>query len=339
MKKIRIGIIAPSEIAFRRFLPSLVQLDIFEFVGVAISSIEEWLGEKKTELLLAEKEKANNFVGKYGGIVFEGYEAMLKSDLIEAVYIPLPPGLHYYWAKKALMYNKHVLVEKPSTTNYLHTKELLDLANEKQLALHENYMFVFHSQIDYVKKLIKENFFGKIRLITINFGFPFRGANDFRYNKSLGGGALLDCGGYTLKLAKILLGDSCKVVNANSGFTNDYEVDIYGSAMLRNDSGIVANIAFGMDNTYKCDLEIWGSKASLLTKRILTAPDDYKPIFILNENGLESEVTLESDKAFMKSIKYFHESIINEDIRKTNYQNILNQSELVQDFMDKASSK
>ena len=43
---IRIGIICPSEIAFRRFLPALQKaLDKFTFVGVAIASPEEWFGD------------------------------------------------------------------------------------------------------------------------------------------------------------------------------------------------------------------------------------------------------------------------------------------------------
>ena len=41
---IRIGIICPSEIAFRRFLPSLRNVKEFTFAGVAIASPAEWAG-------------------------------------------------------------------------------------------------------------------------------------------------------------------------------------------------------------------------------------------------------------------------------------------------------
>ena len=39
-----------------------------------------------------------------------------------------------------------------------------------------------------------------------------------------------------------------------------FEVDVYGSAALVNDAGVTAQVAFGMDNGYKCELEVWGNK-------------------------------------------------------------------------------
>ena len=57
MKTIRIGIICPSEIAFRRFLPSLKQVEGIEYAGVAVANEAEWNGTltdamKQGELLL-----------------------------------------------------------------------------------------------------------------------------------------------------------------------------------------------------------------------------------------------------------------------------------------------
>ena len=49
---------------------------------------------------------------------------------------------------------------------------------------------------------------------------------DFRYNKSLGGGALIDAGGYTLKYASYLLGESAKITDAHLNYLPNYEVDI-----------------------------------------------------------------------------------------------------------------
>ena len=51
--------------------------------------------------------------------------------------------LHHKWAKLALLNGKHVFVEKPSTTSLEDTMDLISVASEKGLALHENYMFVY----------------------------------------------------------------------------------------------------------------------------------------------------------------------------------------------------
>jgi len=60
-KLTRIGIICPSEIALRRFLPSLTKLPNFRFVGVAIADLDEWK-HSNIEIINKEQEKANTFI-------------------------------------------------------------------------------------------------------------------------------------------------------------------------------------------------------------------------------------------------------------------------------------
>ena len=161
---IRIGIICPSEIAFRRFLPSLQKAgDSFEFAGVAIASPQEWFGDLsqvKASDIQAQQErergKAQTFVDQYGGKIYEGYQNIIESSDVDAMYIPLPPALHFQWAKLALEKGKHVFVEKPSTIDVENTEELVDIAKEKNLAIVENYGFVHHPQIALIKRLISD---------------------------------------------------------------------------------------------------------------------------------------------------------------------------------------
>ena len=191
----RIGILCPSEIAYRRFLPALRIVDNAVLVGVGVNTPKERYGSTLPgeaavlAMLAAEREKANNMVSEYNGRLFDSYEEIISSPEIEAIYIPLPPALHYKWAKKALENGKHVLIEKPSTIFFADTKELIEIANKNALALHENYMFVFHNQLDAIEDIVKSGEIGDVRLYRISFGFPRRAANDFRYNKALGGGA------------------------------------------------------------------------------------------------------------------------------------------------------
>ena len=136
----KIGIICPSEIALRRFMPALIKTD-FSFVGLAVNSPKERYGDQLpcqdaiNSMIDAEKAKAKVFIDTYGGKIFSSYEEIINSSDIEALYIPLPPGLHYKWAKNALEAGKHVLVEKPSTTSLSDTRNLISIAKEKGLAL------------------------------------------------------------------------------------------------------------------------------------------------------------------------------------------------------------
>ena len=52
MNKIRIGIICPSEIAFRRFMPALGKVNGMEYMGVAIANEREWNGNLTKYLLI-----------------------------------------------------------------------------------------------------------------------------------------------------------------------------------------------------------------------------------------------------------------------------------------------
>lgn len=341
---IRIGIICPSEIALRRFLPALQQAGKeYRFVAIGIASPEEWFGDTSKvpakdieEQQLREMEKAKVFTDQYGGEIIVGYEALVSSSSIDAVYCPLPPALHYKWAKKALQNRKHVFVEKPSTTSFADTDSLVKLAREKGLALHENYMFIYHSQLEEIRNVVKSGEIGDVRLYRISFGFPRRAVNDFRYKKALGGGALLDAGGYCMKYANWLLGGDAHITTAQANYIDGFEVDMYGSATMANADGQVAQLAFGMDNDYHCEIEIWGSKGTIKSGRILTAPAGFAPSYTIIKNQDNETRSLAADDAFMKSILRFGACIFDDRIREENYQLLLKQEELVEEFKKQA---
>lgn len=340
-----IGIICPSEIALRRFMPALQNIPELNFAGIGVASAEEWFGDEIPDREIVEKtlkiqrEKAQEFTTQYGGTIYDSYESLVTAQNLEAVYLPLPPALHYKWAKKALESGKHVLVEKPSTVSAQNTADLAALAEEKGLALHENYMFAFHKQLEAIQETVAAGEIGEIRLYRVSFGFPRRAAGDFRYNKELGGGALIDAGGYTLKYASMLLGTGAKVRYAQMNALDGFEVDMYGSGALTNQEGVTVQVAYGMDNNYKCELEVWGSKGCLYTGRVLTAPVGFVPEMVIRKGNEEEIRKLPADDAFGKSLQRFAECIRNPETRKKNDEELVRQAELVDEFRRKAAEQ
>ncbi len=300
----KIGILGTSDIAFRRFLPALKKCEGVTYAGVTSRT----------------PEKGKPFQEQYGGTVYDGYDTLLNDSSIDAVYVPLPPALHAEWGEKVLESGKHLLMEKPFTTCPEDTEKLLSLAKQKGLAVHENYMFLYHSQLQKIKALIANGKLGEIRLYRMAFGFPKRGGNDFRYVKALGGGALLDCGGYPVRLALELLGQSAEVTQARLTTPADHEVDLYGSAVLENEVGQCAQISFGMDNAYQCQLEVWGSKATLIAPRVFTAGADVEPSLILRTSTGESSMELPADDQFLHSIERFKKSVEDKTAREEMYE-------------------
>lgn len=313
---IRIGIIGAADIAYRRFLPALSKCSEFTYVGVASHTME----------------KALRIQESFQGKIYAKYADLLADEAIDAVYLALPPALHFEWGKKVLEAGKHLMMEKPFTIKQEYTEMLLDLAEQKNLAVHENYMFLYHKQLQKVKDLLAEKKYGEIRLIRTNFGFPFRGTQDFRYQKELGGGALLDCGGYPVSLASELLGNA-RVSAARLYMMPDTEVDLYGSATI-DGAESTAQIAFGMDNEYKCDLEIWGSKGCLKSERIFTAPADYPVVLKEVISGKENLIEVGCDDQFYNSIMEFKKLIEEPELRAERVKKIAKQSELVEQIRE-----
>ncbi len=330
MKMIKIGVLGPSDIAFRRTIPAFMNSDCFTYVGVACASVTEWSDDGTQEqAVLENRKKADRFVEAFGGKVYLSYEEMLADNEIEAVYIPLPPGLHAKWAKRAMENNKHVFLEKPFTECLADTKELIAIASERGLAVHENFAFIFHKQIGKLKELIENGTIGELRLIRTTFSFPYRGSSDFRYHANMGGGALLDCGGYPLKLAGYLLGESARVITSSRCAAKGHDVDVFGSATLENDKGEIAQISYGMDNSYRCELEVFGSEASLYTGRVFTPTADMKTVLVLKGKE-QTEIEIEADDQFLHSAEHFYACMMDDAVRTRNYYTILHQSKLME---------
>ena len=93
-------------------MPALQKIDTIEYYGIAIANEKEWFGKKSKyndlNVLENEYKKAKNFQDLYGGKIFNSYNELIIDKEVDAIYIPLPPALHYKWAKLALENNKHV---------------------------------------------------------------------------------------------------------------------------------------------------------------------------------------------------------------------------------------
>ena len=135
-----------------------------------------------------------------------------------------------------------------------------------------------------------------------------------------------------MKLASEFLVGDVRLKAASAGYVGGFEVDMYGSATLEDGKGAVAQVAFGMDNDYKCDLEIWGSKGTLTTGRILTAPSGYEPCYTIKKNQEFTEGKLPADDAFLKSIQHFGACVVDDEVRMDNYEKLLRQERLVEEF-------
>jgi len=294
----------------------------------AISAVPEW---RLVAIASRSCEKAENFAGQFNCDAVVGYENLLKRNDVDAIYMPLPTGLHYEWITKSLMAGKHVLAEKSIAADYSSACRMVELARENNLVLMENFMFQYHSQHQFVFDMIRKGEIGEVRVFRANFAFPPMNKSNFRYDDKIGGGALLDAAGYTVRAVHFVMGDDFVVKAANLYHDPELKTNIYGGAFLDNGKGISAQIAFGMDHYYQCNYEIWGSKGKITVDRAFTPKPDYSPLIVLEKQGERHEYQMKPDNHFIGSIKEFHRTIVSGD-REKHYHDVVIQSKTLDDI-------
>ncbi|MCA1938782.1 MAG: Gfo/Idh/MocA family oxidoreductase [Dechloromonas sp.] len=308
---IRFGILGCASIARRMFAPAIAQVEEAKLVAIASR----------------DASRAAQFASEFGCAAEDDYAALLIRSDIDAVYLPLPPALHETWARKALAAGKHVLSEKPLTTNLAATARLVEEARQADKILGENWMFLHHRQLQFIKDTLASGRLGEIRLLRASFGFPSLPPDNFRYRAGMGGGALLDAGGYTLCIARELLGDPLTLLASHLQTPPTSEVDRFGSALLVSTDGIAAQLAFGFDSHYRCELEIWTANARLTAPRIFTAPPGFAPLIRIETGQGTEEHTIAEDNHFANALRSFIRRINSHD---ADFDGLLRQAKLTE---------
>ena len=151
-------------------------------------------------------QRAQGFAGRHGvGRAYGDYAEMLADPLIDIVYIGSPHSEHRAQAAAALKAGKHVLCEKPLTTNVAEAEALIETWENSGRYLMEAMWTWFLPAIDQALAWVAEGRIGTLRHVKADFGYPQLYEPEKRmYDPALGGGALLDMGVYPVALAWLL---------------------------------------------------------------------------------------------------------------------------------------
>jgi predicted dehydrogenase len=190
-------------------------------------------------------ERARATADRFGIPRIHGsYEALLADADIDAVYIPLPAALHARWAAGALDAGKHVLVEKPFTSN-LDAAEALAAHSERHpdLILAEAYHTGHHPLMSDLRALLDSGEIGVVRRASAQFSIPVVRRSDIRWDFTLGGGGLLDVGYYPVRFLRELFDPAPQVVSARA--TMRGEIDRFLEAEL-DFGGVRGTVISGM---------------------------------------------------------------------------------------------
>jgi NDP-hexose-3-ketoreductase len=266
MTGLRIGVLGCADIAVRRVLPALAAMR-----DVSVTVIAS-----------RDPAKAATVTSVFGGRPVHGYAAALDRDDVDAVYLPVPVALRPEWTERALLAGKHVLAEKPVTAERSTTARLFALARERGLALMENMMFLAHPLHREVRRLVEDGAIGALRSFHSTFSVPARAADDIRYQRELGGGALLDIGIYPVRAAMYFLGE-LSVAGTVLSSAPGHMVDTSGAILLRTPGELPAHVTFGMESSYLSVYELRGDRGRIVVDRAFQPPPDDDPVIQLEQ--------------------------------------------------------
>ena len=193
-----------------------------------------------------DASRAQAFAAKHDiARVHDDYDKLIADPDLDAVYNPLPNGLHGRWTSAALAAGKHVLCEKPFTANAAEAREIAEQAAQSNRVVMEAFHYRYHPLTLRVEEIIASGELGKLQRVETAMCFPLPKFSDIRYNYSLAGGATMDAGCYAVHMARTFGGATPEVVSAQAKL-RDPQVDRAMTAELRFASGHTGRVRCSM---------------------------------------------------------------------------------------------
>lgn len=190
--------------------------------------------------------RAKAFAAKHGiPNVYDGYDKLLADPDVDAVYNPLPNGLHGRWTLSALDAGKHVLCEKPFTANAEEARVVAAKAERGGLVVMEAFHYRYHPLFKRAVEIVRSGELGSLVRIETVMAFPLPKFADIRYDLNLAGGALMDAGCYAVHMARSLAGVEPEVVSAQAKLQKP-RIDRAMKAELRFEGGFTGGVTCSM---------------------------------------------------------------------------------------------
>jgi predicted dehydrogenase/aryl-alcohol dehydrogenase-like predicted oxidoreductase len=250
--------------------------------------------------------KADEF-GARNGVpeCYGSYEALFDDPQVDVVYVATPHPFHAESAIRALEAGKHVLCEKPITLNFAQAEAVVEAARIHGRFLMEAFMYRCHPQTARLVELIGSGAIGDVQVIqaTHSYRTAFQ-ARSRLFSPELGGGGILDVGGYPISMSRLVAGAVAglpfaePVDVAGYGRLGPTGVDEYAVGVLRFDGDVVAQVASGIRTSQGGPMvRVSGSEGEVLVPEPWTCGDrDNKPArstIVLRSPGRVEEIAIE----------------------------------------------
>ncbi|MDX1412712.1 MAG: Gfo/Idh/MocA family oxidoreductase [Candidatus Promineifilaceae bacterium] len=282
-----------SSIARRRVLPALAAIGIHHLDVASISAAD-----------------AVQLPGEMDGRIFANYHTALSQSTAEIVYISTINSLHAQLAFAALNNERHVVIDKPATTNLADTERLISLAQKKNRLLAEATVYNYHPQIDAALDVFTAINSRPTRIMA-SFSFPRLPADNFRYNKAMGGGAVWDLGPYAVTPGRIFF-QAAPVEIVSRQFAGSEDNVETGFSLLAIYSGQRSFVGhYGMGTGYVNQMTLLGPNATVTLNRVFSPPADMICELQVNQSNVRRTLTVSPADSFANFLQAIVKAIKN----------------------------
>ena len=220
-------------------------------------------------LVSGDPRKLEALSGKYGiqeVCGYEGYDALLKSGKVDAVYICLPNSMHCEYAVRAAQAGVHVLCEKPMAMSEEECERMGEAARrggqDGKVRLMVAYRLHFERANLEAGEIARSGRIGELRQFSAAFTMHVVPDN-IRAKAELGGGVLWDIGVYCINAARALFREEPLEVHAAIAGTVG-EVEETVSCTLRFPDDRVASFVCGFGSAKVSHYRLVGTKGDLV---------------------------------------------------------------------------
>lgn len=303
-KTVRWGVLGCSGIGKSRTIPGLLACENAELYAIA--------GRNEEKL----KAYAEPFAPKK---LYTDYQALLDDENVDAVYLPLPNGIHMEWVKKAAAAGKHILCEKPMALTEEQVREMFAAAKEHGVLLEEAYAYRHAQLVQKVKEIVDSGAIGRIRYLESKHSTFDTNRSGIRYQKGNGGGAVYDVTCYNVSLASYLFGKDPEDMSVYCGFDKETGVDVSDAVMLRYEEGVTAMLYAGLDayrrgcysilgETGRIDVDHKFNSSGVCHIRVSTGARPQGAEYV---DETTTEYTIWVDDNYKKEIELFSDAVLN----------------------------
>lgn len=212
---------------------------------------------------------------------YDCYEDGLKAFKGDLVYVSTVNSSHVKYARMSLEAGYNTIVDKPATLTLADAQELVELAKSKELFLSESTVYLMHPQLSIIKEIFVRNE-DVPKLATIHFTMPPFLPNNFRYQKVLGGGAIMDTAPYAVSVGRYFFGSKPEKVSCIVSERQEDGLDIEYSLLMSYPDGKTMIGHFGFNTEYINQVHLMGTRTNVLVNRIFTIPDNMENELTVN---------------------------------------------------------